>query len=96
MTPAKVNKSNENLVLRTLLKQTNNKRKEIKFQVGDCMKVTKLKYNFNNKYDPNWTREIFIVTEILNKQPVTDKIKDSNGKEITGTFNNEELQRTIF
>jgi hypothetical protein len=96
ITPSKVNKSNENLVLCTLFKQSSNKKSKIKFQVGDRVRITKFKYTFSNKYDPNWTREMFTVSEILNKKPTTYKIKDSSGEEIIGTFYNEELQKNIF
>ena len=96
MTPYEVNKSNENLVLRTLFKQSSNKKGNLKFRVGDRVRITKFKYTFNNKYDPNWTREIFTVSKILNTKPTTYKIKDSSGEEIIGTFYNEELQKTFF
>ena len=69
---------------------------EVKFQVGDRVRITKFKYTFSNKYYPNWTREIFVINEILNTNPVTHKIKDLNGEEIIETFYNEELQKTIF
>ena len=66
MTPSEVNKSNENLILRTLFKQSSNKKSNIKFQVGDHVRITKFKNTFGNKCDPNWTREIFTASEILN------------------------------
>jgi hypothetical protein len=94
MTPSEVNKSNENLVLRTLFKQPNKKSK-IEFKVGDRVRRTKFKYTFSNKDDPNWTRTIYVITEVLNT-PVTYKIKDLNDEEIIETFYTEELQKTIF
>jgi glycosylphosphatidylinositol transamidase (GPIT) subunit GPI8 len=94
MTPSDVNKSNENLVLRTLFKHSNKERKpKIKFKVGDRVRIKKFKCTVGNKYDPNWTRKIFCVKEILNTQPITYKIKDFNDEEIIGTFYNEELQK---
>ena len=94
-TPSEANKSNENLVLRTLFKQSN-KKSDIKFKVGDRVRIKKFKYTFNNKYDSNWTREIFIITEILDTKPTTQRIKDLNGEEIIGTFYNEKLQKSLF
>jgi transposase InsO family protein len=73
MTPSDVNKSNENLVLHTLFKQSN-KESKIKFDVGDRVRIKSKKQTFGSKYDPNWTREIFVIKEILNTQPVTYKI----------------------
>jgi len=96
MTPSEVNKSNEDDVLRTLFKQSREKKSVVKFQVSDHVRITSYKYTFNNKYDSNWTREIFVITEILKTRPVTHKIKDLNGEQIIGTFYNQELQRTHF
>ena len=42
MAPAEVNKSKENLVLRTLFKQSNKKSK-VKFQVGDRVRIKNLR-----------------------------------------------------
>jgi hypothetical protein len=52
MTPSEANKSNENLVLCTLLKQSKNKCK-IKFEVCDRVRIIRFKYTFSIKYDPN-------------------------------------------
>jgi hypothetical protein len=95
MTPSEVNKSNKNLVLHTLSKQPDKKSK-VKFQVGHRVRITKFKSTFGNKYNSNWTREIFVITEILNTEPITYTIKDLNNEEIIGNFYNEELQKTIF
>jgi glycosylphosphatidylinositol transamidase (GPIT) subunit GPI8 len=95
MAPAEVNKSNENLVLRTLFNHSDKKSK-VKFQVGDRVRITKFKNSFGNKYDPNWTPENFVIKEILNTNPTTYKIEDLDDEEIIGTFYNEELQKTIF
>ena len=94
MMPSEVNKLNENLVLRTLFKQSNKKSKVI-FEVSDCVRITKFKSTFGNKYDPNWTTEIFSIKEILNTNPITYRIKDLNDEEIIGWFYNEELQIKI-
>jgi co-chaperonin GroES (HSP10) len=60
MTPSEVNKCNEGSVLRTLFKQSNKKSK-VKFQVGDRVRITKYKYTFGNKNDPNWTNKMFVI-----------------------------------
>jgi hypothetical protein len=44
--------------------------------------IKRFKKICGNKHDPNWTRDIFSVKEILNTQPITYKIKDLNDKEI--------------
>lgn len=96
MTPSEVNKSNEGGVLRTLFRRSREKKSVVKFQVGDRVRITSYKYTFNNKYDSNWTRGIFIITKILKTRPVTYNIKDLEGEQIIGTFYNQELQKTAF
>ena len=98
MTPSEVNKSNEGDVLRTLFRHSREKKSVVKFQVGDRVRITSYKYTFNKKYDSNWTREIFVIDEILKTQPVTYKIRELKGKrkQIIGTFYNQELQKTAF
>ena len=95
MTPSKANKLNEDVVFQTLFK-SREKKSIIKFHVGDRVRISSYKYTFSNMYAPNWTREIFVVTEILNTQPVTYKIKALDGEKIIGSFYNEELQKTVF
>jgi hypothetical protein len=98
MTPSEVNKSNESTILHALFKNAMNKKGNVKFQVGDRVRIPYYKYTFGNKYDENWTREIYVITKILNTRPTTYKIKELTGKreEIIGTFYNEELQKTAF
>jgi transposase InsO family protein len=86
MTPSEVNRLNESTVLHTLLKNAMNKKAVVKFRVGDRVRIPYYKYTFGNKYDENWTREIFVITEILNTRPVTYKIKDLYGEKIVGSF----------
>ena len=43
---------------------------------------------------PNWSEEIFIIKKIKNTVPWTYVINDLNGEEITGTFYENELQKT--
>ena len=60
MTTSEVNKSNENLVLHTHISSNETKKKsKMKFKIGDHVRITKFKRTFVNKYDPNWTQEIF-------------------------------------
>jgi len=95
MTSSKVNNSNEDVVFQTLFK-SREKKSIIKFHVGDRVRISCYKYTFSNKYAPNWTREIFVDTEILNTKPVTYNIKDLDVEQIVGSFYNEELQKTVF
>ena len=74
-------------------KEDSNK-KNPKFKVGDHVRISKYKNIFAKGYAPNWSEEIFIVSKIKNKVPWTYTISDLNGEEITGSFYENELQKT--
>ena len=48
-----------------------------------------------DRYTPNYSEEVFIVSKNKNTVPWTYVINDLNGEEITGTFHGKELQKTI-
>lgn len=62
-----------------------------KFKIGDKVRIYKYKKDFEKGYEPNWTKEIFIVSAINNTSPITYKIKDLNGEDIVGSFYKQEL-----
>ena len=70
------------------------KKSQIKFKVGDYIRISRLKGLFEKGFLPNWSEEIFIVVEVKKTIPVTYKIKDSTGEILEGSFYNEELQKT--
>ena len=57
-----------------------------KFSVGDKVRISKKKKTFEKGYTSRWTEEIFTIIEVKRMSPVTYKIADLNGEEITGTF----------
>ena len=59
----------------------------------DHVRITKKRMAFERGYTPNWSYEIFIVTDVLPTQPVTYAIKDLLDENIKGTFYEQELQR---
>src|SRR6218665_1992393 len=65
-----------------------------KFSVGDKVRITKKKTTFEKGYTPQWTEEVFTVTQVQYTDPPTYKISDYNGEEIQGTFYEQELQKT--
>jgi hypothetical protein len=93
MRPCEVKKSNECEILRRVFSE-NKLKQEIKFKVGDRLRIIRFKQTFANKYDPNWTRKIFIINEIVYTFPLTYKIKDISGEIIGGTFYTGELQKS--
>ena len=62
--------------------------------MGDQVRITKKKDIFSKGYETNWTKELFVITEIQNTNPPTYKIKDMNSEQIHGTFYEQELQKS--
>ena len=65
-----------------------------KFSVGDRVRISKKKKTFEKGYTTRWTEEIFTIIEVNPTSPLTYRIADLNGEEITGTFYEPELQKT--
>ena len=70
------------------------KEKNLKFEVGDHVRISKYKNIFTKGFMPNWSEEIFVIKKIKNTVPRTYVINDLNGEEIIGTFYENELQKT--
>ena len=68
--------------------------KNPKFKVGDYVRISKYKNIFAKGYMPNWSEEGFVIDRIKNTVPWTYVINDLNGEEITGTFYENEFQKT--
>ena len=67
--------------------------KDLKFKVGDHVRISKYKNIFAKGYTPNCSEERFVIKKV-NTVPWTYDINDLNGEEITGTFYKKELQKT--
>jgi hypothetical protein len=65
------------------------------FEVGDEVRLSKAKRVFAKGYLPNWTEEIFTVSQVLNTVPVQYKVQDYRGDEIQGSFYGAELQKVV-
>ena len=72
-----------------------NNEKRNRFKVGDRVRISKFKNIFAKGYDPNWSKEIFIVDKINDTVPYTYNLKDLNDEEIIGSFYDKELQKSI-
>ena len=57
-----------------------------RFNVNDRVRISRDKGVFSKGYLPNFTEEIFIITERLPRHPPVYRIKDLNGEEIEGIF----------
>ena len=68
--------------------------KDPKFKVLDHARISKYKNIFGKGYTPNCSEEVFVTIKVKNTVPWTYLITYLNGKEITGTFYEKELQKT--
>ena len=41
---------------------------------------------FRKGYTKNWSRDIFVIDSVMKTNPWTNRIKDSNGEIIIGSF----------
>ena len=67
---------------------------DLRFRVGDHVRMSKSKNIFAKDYALNWSEEIFIKKKIKNTVPWTYVISDLNGEEIVGRFYEKERQKT--
>lgn len=95
MTPAEVNKKNEKDLLDNVYYYIVGNDKPV-FKIGDRVRITRKKNIFQNKYQITWQREIFVIKEILDTNPITYKIKDLKDEDIIGSFYKQELQLSNF
>ena len=88
MTPVKASKKENELRVWRNLYPDHLEIKDIKptFSIRDKVRISKNKKTFEKGYTTRWTEEIFTIVEVKRTSPVTYRIVDLNGKEITGTF----------
>ena len=72
-------------------KEVNNN--DPKFKVGDHVRISKYRNIFAKGYTPNCSEEVLVIKKNKNAVPWNYVINDLNGKEITGTFYEKELQK---
>jgi len=67
-----------------------------KLKIGDRVRIYAYKSKFTKGYMPRWTKEIFVIDEVMKTNPINYKIKDLNEEPILGSFYIQELQKTKF
>lgn len=67
-----------------------------KFNVGDRVRISRVKALFEKGYTPNWSVETFVITAVHRTIPVTYSIKDHTGEVLKGKFYEAELQKTTM
>ena len=95
MTPIEASKKiNEN---KLLIKQYGNEdlsKEKPKFNLGDWVRISRLKGTFEKSYYANWSAEIFKVITIFHTNPITYGLAEYNGERVEGSFYEQELQKT--
>ena len=92
--PILVTKKNEEQVWHTLYDDSMlSSGVKFKFNVGDQVRISKMKRTFEKGYLPGWTEEIFTVLRRIRRRPPVYKLKDYNGETLEGTFYESELQK---
>ena len=108
--PATVTKQNEsevrldNYLLRRKPKNdSDHPRQELKFKVGDKVRVSFTKEPFDREYSQRWSGEVFVIAKVTRKDTIPIyKLNDWYGEPLNGTYYTQELQkvdvsdRTIF
>ena len=54
--------------------------KDPKFEVDDCVRISKNKNIFAIGYTPNWSEEVSVIKKVKNTVPWTHVINDLNGE----------------
>ena len=67
--------------------------RELKFKLGDHVRISKSRRTFKKGYLTSWTQEIFTVTNIIPSVPPVYQLRDYADDEIEGVFYAEELQK---
>lgn len=98
MCPCDVDSTNIMTVWRNLYdRQSSFPLRSARLNVGDHVRITKYKHIFKKGYESNWSDEIFIISNIINRSPwVVYTIKDLKNEPITGTFYEKELQKVTY
>jgi hypothetical protein len=66
-----------------------------KLKIGDKVRISKTRRTFDKGYLPNWTEEIFTISETRSTSPPTYLLKDYDGEQIEGTFYDTEVQKVV-
>jgi hypothetical protein len=67
---------------------------QAKFEIGEKVRVSRIKGLFEKGYLPNWSEALYTVHEVRATDPITYILKAMNGDLVTGGFYTEELQKS--
>ena len=67
-----------------------------RLEIGDVVRILRMRHVFTRAYDEQWSHELFIVTERSSQQGIAQyTIKAWNNELIDGRFYDEELEKVI-
>ena len=95
MKPKDITLTNEAEVLAKFTPQTKIIQKS-KFKIAEKVNVSKIKQVFERDYTPNWSTEIFTISQAMAINPVTYKLKDYREQPIAGGFYEKELLKAKY
>ena len=97
MTPIEASKTeNEDKVRENLYGVRKTQRPAIpRYKAGDLVRIMNADNVFRRGFQQNFTLEIFEIEAVLNTKPVTYKLRDLKGEEITGAFYEKELSKVV-
>ena len=91
MTPNQVN--HENVTQAIYFDEHERKSTPSPYKVGTFVRLLGSKDKFNRHFHISWTEEIFQVSKVLYTAPITYRIQDFGGEEISGNFYHSELNK---
>jgi len=65
-----------------------------KFEVGDLVRISRVKEIFEHGYHDNWSRAVYKVAKVLDTHPITYNLNEYDNKPLEGGFYEQELQKT--
>jgi hypothetical protein len=72
-------------------KESNSRSAQVKFEVGQRVRIANIKSAFEKGYKPNFSDEIYTVNIVRETAPITYGIVDNDGKALRGWFYEQEL-----
>ena len=94
-TPIEVTKENESTIRERMYGKEVTSKSSAKFKVGDKVRISKTRRAFDKGYLPNWTEEVFTITDAIDTKPRTYKLEDYGHEKIEGSFYEKEIQRVV-
>jgi hypothetical protein len=94
--PNKINKSNEKEIYERFYSTPREYAKNIKFKIGDKVRVSDIPHHFRRAFKPYFTPQVFTIAEINKKEPPMFRLVDSRGDLVKKSYYTEQLQKAKY